>query len=77
MQGEVEDVQGADQGTLDQQAQFLDQMGLGRDRRNRHPRRAHQQPGPGKAVEPVQRCGNVIRKTNGCSLATKKVTRAS
>jgi len=58
VQGEVEDVQGANQGALDQEAQFLDQMGLGRDRRNRHPCRHHQQQSPRKAVEPVQQYGN-------------------
>jgi hypothetical protein len=47
MHGQVEDVERADQCALQEKAQFLDQMGLGRDRRDRHPgRQCAQSPSP-------------------------------
>jgi len=54
MHGQVEDIERPDQCTLDQKAQFLDQMRLGCDRRNGQPARQQQQPKPRQAVKPDQ-----------------------
>jgi hypothetical protein len=54
MQDQVEDVEWAYQCAMGQKAQLLDEVGLGRDRRDGHPGRQQQQPDPRHAVEKAQ-----------------------
>ena len=63
MHEQVEDIERAYQCALQEKAQLLDQMGLGRDRRDRHPGRQRQQPDPPESVEPPQ---------HGCALENRR-----